>query len=139
MTQKMTSMYNTKLKQKILFEFSHRVIPGNILPAIKKYDSNVLTDRDMEHIRTTTRTLGNIQGAEELLHYMCCYDNWFPCLMQALKDPDVKHAAFAANLENIKAELDHEEAQDYVPVQEVCQKLLVSYLNSALPKSKFLK
>ncbi|KAK3781069.1 hypothetical protein RRG08_010080 [Elysia crispata] len=98
--------YNSKLRSKIHNDFTHTVIPGNLLPVIKKYDSNVLSERDMDHIRTVINTRGNITGAEELLDYMSRYANWFPCLLRALSDNQVKQEPFARYLQQLKAELD---------------------------------
>ncbi|GFO46492.1 histone-lysine N-methyltransferase SETMAR [Plakobranchus ocellatus] len=98
--------YNKDLKEKIRNDFSHHVISTNVLAAIWKYDKNVLTTRDVEHIKITTNTRGNMAGAEELLDYMVRYHNWFPCLLQTLRDPDVKLDRLASRFEKCKAELD---------------------------------
>ncbi|RUS89793.1 hypothetical protein EGW08_002496 [Elysia chlorotica] len=104
----MSPSYNNKLRGKIHYDFTHTVIPDNILHVIKKYDPNVLNDRDMDHIRATIKNRGNISGAEELLDYMSRYDNWFLCLLRALSDPNVKQETFAKHLERLKGELDAE-------------------------------
>ncbi|GFO40012.1 hypothetical protein PoB_006651700 [Plakobranchus ocellatus] len=111
--------HDNDLKEKIRIDFVHHVIPSYLMRAIWKYDKNVLSPRDVEHIKITKRNRGNMAGAKELLDYMARYDNWFPCLLQALRDPDVKLDSLAMRFSSCKTELDRtSESPDWPDVSD---------------------
>lgn len=98
--------YNSTLKNLIRYDFIHMVKTDSILPAIKKCNPNILTDRDMDRIKATTNSQGKISGAEELLESISCYHDWFPCLIQAMGDRCVMLEPLAQRFVKKKAEMD---------------------------------
>ncbi|KAK6995378.1 histone-lysine N-methyltransferase SETMAR, partial [Biomphalaria glabrata] len=115
--------YRKRFVQKIHTAFETTVLPLNVLYVFHKYDPNVLTMKDIDLIKTSCNNKGNFEGASQLLDFLSRYANWFKCLLSVLRDPSVKQAFLAEQLQAMKDELD----------QELLQK---KYLKELLPQQE---
>ncbi|CAL1537491.1 unnamed protein product [Lymnaea stagnalis] len=94
------------LENLIRHYFEKMVIPGNVLAVFHKYDHNVLTDRDISKVRAQATNHGDHEGAACLLNCLVVYKDWFPCLLNVLRDSDVKLSHVADLFEEATLEPD---------------------------------
>ncbi|XP_055870370.1 uncharacterized protein LOC106062362 isoform X3 [Biomphalaria glabrata] len=93
--------FNKLLKDAISDLFISFVRAENIVSVFKKYSQKVLVDKDIEIVKRKAEYKGNIEANEELLNRLVTYNDWFPCLLQCLRDKDVNQGHVAQQMEDI--------------------------------------
>ncbi|KAH9490598.1 hypothetical protein Btru_033783, partial [Bulinus truncatus] len=112
--------YIKALKGKMMHTFCS-LPPLNVLYVFQKYNSKVLSERDKDEVKIETRKEGAMRGAELLLDRLTLYDGWFECLLQALRDGEVKLNGYADTFEKIRDEVFEEHQQQQLERKETCQ------------------
>ncbi|KAI8761441.1 tyrosine-protein kinase FRK [Biomphalaria glabrata] len=92
---------NKLLKDSIYNIFISFIIAENIVNVFKKYSPKVLVDKDIEIVKRKAEYKGNIEANEELLNRLVTYEDWFPCLLQCLRDKQVNQGHIALKMEEI--------------------------------------
>ncbi|KAK6961075.1 histone-lysine N-methyltransferase SETMAR, partial [Biomphalaria glabrata] len=93
--------FNKLLKDAISDLFISFVRAENIVSVFKKYSQKVLVDKDIEIVKRKAEYKGNIEANEELFNRLVTYNDWFPCLLQCLRDKDVNQGHVAQQMEDI--------------------------------------
>ncbi|KAK0058643.1 mannan endo-1 4-beta-mannosidase, partial [Biomphalaria pfeifferi] len=94
--------FNDILKNNIRYIFVKFIIASNVLYVFHKYNTDVLTEADILDVKYSMEGKGRIVAAELLLDRLVVYKGWFHCLIQVLRDPDVKLTHVANEMEKIK-------------------------------------
>ncbi|XP_055883894.1 uncharacterized protein LOC129926050 [Biomphalaria glabrata] len=108
MAEDIDTEYRKLLLQKIRTVFETNVSALHVLFVFHKYDPNILTMKDLDIVKICCNHKGYIEGASLLLKYLSRYAGWFKCLLSVLRDPSVKQASLADQLQAMKDELDEE-------------------------------
>ncbi|XP_059150499.1 uncharacterized protein LOC131937246 [Physella acuta] len=98
--------YSSHLRRAISDTFINFIIPNNVIHIIHRYNLSVLTERDIENVRSCEHNRGPKDANELLLERLHKYDGWFECLIKVLRDPDVKLPHVAEAMLETKKNLD---------------------------------
>ncbi|XP_005098991.1 uncharacterized protein LOC101854413 [Aplysia californica] len=100
--------YNEGLFERIKESFMNFVEPSSFKLYISKYSKDVLNKFDEGEIDAEIKCRGVYNGAVMLLNKLTKYRGWFECAMNVLRDPDMKLANAAEEMETIKMNYDAE-------------------------------
>ncbi|XP_059148239.1 uncharacterized protein LOC131935687 [Physella acuta] len=98
--------YLKQLKPSFLQLFINFVKICNVISLFHKYNINVLTEIDVENIQKLSDKKGDREGSILLFERLVLYKGWYDCLLQVLRDRDVRLSHVAHEMEVMKGLLD---------------------------------